>query len=354
MRVPAGEEEAAEQRLRVGAAQAGRGHRRVEHRAALVQLDLVLGEVRRLDAVAERTLPAAGLAAAEDRLEQRRLARAVRADQRDVLAALERERRVVQQLLVAGAQRRAPSASTTTRPDRAGFRNSKPSVRRAAGPGLDLLRLDAVDLLLLRLRLLGLRVLRAEALDEALEPRDVLGLRARPSFAACSARAACSRRQTCHLPGKKTERPRSSSSTAVVTASRNQRSCATRITAASIVVSSSSSHSIDSMSRWFVGSSSSSRSGCDGERARERGARQLAAREGRERPVEVVVGEAEPAHDAGGAVAPVVAAGVLEPRLRRGVAAHRPRRRGAPPAIASSSSRSSASTAARSAVPART
>ena len=50
-----------------------------------------------------------------------------------------------------------------------------------------------------------------------------------------------------------------------------------------------------------------------GERARERGARQLAARERPERPVEVLVGEAEPAHRSGGSVAPRPAAGVLEP-----------------------------------------
>ena len=126
------------------------------------------------------------------------------------------------------------------------------------------------------------------------------------------------------------------------------------MTPASIVRSSSSSHSIVSMSRWFVGSSRSSRSGCEAS-ARASEARVSSPPENvDERPVEVVVGEAEPADDRGGAVAPVVAAGVLEPRLRRGVARQRPRRRASPPAIACSSSRSSASTAARSAVPAST
>ena len=57
--------------------------------------------------------------------------------------------------------------------------------------------------------------------------------------------------------------------------------------------------------------------GLRGECPRERRARQLAARERVQRPVEVGVGEAEPAHDRGRAVAPVVAARVLEPRLRR-------------------------------------
>ena len=57
------------------------------------------------------------------------------------------------------------------------------------------------------------------------------------------------------------------------------------------------------------------------ERAGERGARELAARERLQRPVEVGVGEPEPAHDGARAVAPVVAAGVLEAGLYPRVAA---------------------------------
>ena len=60
-----------------------------------------------------------------------------------------------------------------------------------------------------------------------------------------------------------------------------------------------------------------------GERAAERGAGQLAAREGRELAVEVLVAEAKAAENRRGAVAPVPAAGMLEPRLRCAVAAHR-------------------------------
>ena len=81
---------------------------------------------------------------------------------------------------------------------------------------------------------------------------------ARPS---ASSRAAFSLRQACQVPLKKRARPASSSSTAVPTASRNQRSWATSTTAASSVCRCPSSHSSDSMSRWLVGSSSSSRSG---------------------------------------------------------------------------------------------
>ena len=79
--------------------------------------------------------------------------------------------------------------------------------------------------------------------------------------AAADARAAFSRRQACQGPSKKNGRGPPSSSTAVVTASRNQRSCATRITPASSPSSSRSSHSRLWTSRWFVGSSRSSRSG---------------------------------------------------------------------------------------------
>ena len=60
--------------------------------------------------------------------------------------------------------------------------------------------------------------------------------------------------------------------------------------------------------------------GIAAERARERRARQLAAGEGAQRPVEALVGEAEPAHDLRRVVAPAVAARVLEPRLRGRVA----------------------------------
>src|SRR5262249_3187769 len=93
--LPAREEEAPEERLRVGAAQAGRPHGCLEHRAALVELGLVLREVRGLDVVPEPNAARRRLAAAEQRLEQGRLAGAVRADERDVLAPFDRERRLV-------------------------------------------------------------------------------------------------------------------------------------------------------------------------------------------------------------------------------------------------------------------
>ena len=84
------------------------------------------------------------------------------------------------------------------------------------------------------------------------------------------------------------------------------------------------------MSRWFVGSSSSSRSGCGGERAGERAARELAAGEGPQRAVEVGVGEPEAVDDRPRALAPAVAAGGLEARVDVGVARRAPPRRPPP------------------------
>ena len=75
------------------------------------------------------------------------------------------------------------------------------------------------------------------------------------------------------------------------------------------------------MSRWLVGSSSSSRSGRVGQRPGQRGAGQLAAGEGRERALGLLAAEAEAAQDGEDAVAPAVAAAVLEPLLGGGVGA---------------------------------
>ena len=63
--------------------------------------------------------------------------------------------------------------------------------------------------------------------------------------------------------------------------------------------------------------------GVAGQRAGERGARQLAAAERLEAAVEVLVAEAEAVQRRVDRLAPVVAAGVLEPRLRAGVGVER-------------------------------
>ncbi len=106
------------------------------------------------------------------------------------------------------------------------------------------------------------------------------------------------------------------------TASRNQRSCATRTTAASSDCRCASSHSSEAMSRWFVGSSSSSRSGSPAS-ARASDARVSSPPENvDELPVEVRVAEAEPVQGRVDALAPGVAAGVLQPRLLARVRVH--------------------------------
>ena len=63
----------------------------------LRKLRLVLREVRGDDPVAQLDTPLVGLTLAEERLEERRLAGSVRADERDVLAALEHERGAVEE-----------------------------------------------------------------------------------------------------------------------------------------------------------------------------------------------------------------------------------------------------------------
>ena len=168
--------------------------------------------------------------------------------------------------------------------------------------------------------------------------------------AAADARAAFSRRHSCHGPSKKNGFGPPSSSTAVVTASRNQRSWATRITAASSDVSSRSSHSRLSTSRWFVGSSSSSRSGSE-ERARASEARVSSPPEnvssGRSRsasanPRPRTIDAARSRH----AQPPACSSRPCASLYRRSVASA-----WSPPAIASSSRRSSSSIATRSPAP---
>ena len=152
---------------------------------------------------------------------------------------------------------------------------------------------------------------------------------ARPSW---SSRAAASRRQACQEPGKKRERPASSSSTEVPTASRNQRSWATSTTAASRPVE----VALEPLERGDVevvgGLVEEQQVGVARERARERRARELAAREAVEPAVEGVVGEAQAVERAERPRPPVPAARVLEPRLGLGVAVEQGvRRRGARP-----------------------
>ena len=78
--LPAGEEEATEQVLRLRPLEAGGLLRAVEHAPGLVELDLVLGEVGGHDSVAESRRARDRLADRQQGLKQRRLARPVRPD----------------------------------------------------------------------------------------------------------------------------------------------------------------------------------------------------------------------------------------------------------------------------------
>ena len=90
--VPPGEAPAPEERLCVRADEPRRALDALRDRAALVELAPVLGEVAELDAVADLEV------ACSDPVEEGGLAGSVGADQRHVLAALEGERHVVQEL----------------------------------------------------------------------------------------------------------------------------------------------------------------------------------------------------------------------------------------------------------------
>ena len=196
-----------------------------------------------------------------------------------MLAALDGERAVVEQPLVAGRDRRAPRRPTTSRPERGGFRNSKPSVAPPLVGRLDTLGLDPLDLLELRLRLARLRRLVAKALDEALEPRDLLapgaprssrgGPRAPPARAARRARRPGS---TLDLPPRaralRSSRPRG-------TSGRGRRGSPRRR---------ASQHLLEPLERLDVEVVrrlvEQEQVGLRRQCARERRARQLAAREG--------------------------------------------------------------------------
>ena len=168
--VPAGEEEAAEERLGLRPLEPRRPLRAVEHAAALVELGSLLREVRRDDAVAE--LPR------EQRLDERGLARAVGANEADVLAAVDREGHVVQQRLFAGGDVQpfdlddGPAGTRRVEEleaERLRALRERVELRRSSRA----LLVQAGDLRELRLRLPRLRLLVAEARHEPLEARDV-------------------------------------------------------------------------------------------------------------------------------------------------------------------------------------
>src|SRR5262249_27884993 len=157
------EQELAQQRAGVVRRQPGGALRRLDDRAERAQLLGVLGEQPELEVVAAADLAAVELAQPRQRADQRRLAGAVGADQRHVLAELEPELEADQQR--ARVVGRAQQAVLDLVDDAAGAlgrleREAEAlAVARVARQPVDL-----VELLLARLRLLGARA-GAEAVD---------------------------------------------------------------------------------------------------------------------------------------------------------------------------------------------
>ena len=180
-------------------------------------------------------------------------------------------------------------------------------------------RLQLLDLLQLRLRLARLRRLVAEPLDEALEPRELLGLALRRLRLVQVARRL--------LAPPDVPRAGEVDRLAALELEHRRRH---RLEEPAVVRDEDHAgvdrlqHLLEPLERLDVEVVrrlvEQQQVRLRRERARERRPRQLAAGERAQRAVEVVIGEAEAAHDGRGAVAPVVAAGVLEPRLRLRVA----------------------------------
>ena len=325
VRLPAGEEEPAEEVLRLRPREPRLGDGHVEDRAAVRQLRLVLGEVRGDDAVAELHAPLVRLPEAEERLEERRLARSVGPDERDVLPPLEHDRGAVEQELVAGGD----DEVVRLEHDPAGARGLQELEAERPAPlrhRLELLRggapllLEPPDLAELRLRLLRLRLLVAEPGDEALEPLDVVAhavelrrrrggarrLLAPPGVPGAVEEERLRPAELEHGGRDRLEEP------AVVRDEHDRR-----VERRQLALEPLEALHVEVVRRLVE----QEEVGVGREGTGERGPRQLSAGERVERPVEVGVAEPEPAEDRRGAIAPRPPARVLEPRLRLAVAA---------------------------------
>ena len=246
-----------------------------------------------------------------------------------MLAALERERRVDEQVL--GARREVEvvdlgdGASTSRRLQKLEAERARLArqQRDLAGRCRALL-LQPPDLRHLRLRLLRLVLLGAEALDEPFEARDVdrdavggllrvlraLRLLEPPRMPGAGEERRAARDQFERRVRDRLEEP------AVV---RDEDHAG--VERLQLALQPLEARDVEVVRRLVE----QDQVGVAAERARQRGARQLPARERGERTVEVDLREAQPAHDGVRALAPRVAPGVLEPRLRFAVAAERRR-----------------------------
>ena len=306
---------------RLLAAEPGLALRGVEHRALAGRGVGVLGEVADLDVVALPDRAGGGLGATGQGLDQGRLAGAVGADEHDVLAPLDFE---------LGSREKRPPGDLDRRPDQ--FEDNPPGPLRglegeaqvAAVPlfGARPLALDLVDLLEARLRLLRLGRLVAEALDEALHPLDLRllaldrlaegdlprGLLLAPGVPGPGEEAGALRLQLEDGGADRLQEP------AVVSDEDDGR-----VEVAEVSLQPLQRRYVEVVGRLVEQQQVRPR----GEGAGQRRAGQLAAGEGREPPVGVGLLEAESGEDGEDAVAPAIAAAVVEELLGGRVCAHR-------------------------------
>ena len=263
------------------------------------------------------------LAAAGQGGDQGRLAGPVRADQADVLAALQPQLRVLEQdafadlqLRVLHLQHDAPGALRRGEGERE--RLLVAPVVRAPRP----LGLEPIDLLHLGLRLARLRRLRPEALDEALHPLDLglalldvaagrqlaRGLLGAPGVPGTVEVAAAGGLDLEHAGADRFEEP------AIVGDEDDGR-------VEFLQVALEPLQRLDVQVVGRLVEQEQLRLG--GQHSRERGPGQLSAGERAQLPPELGVAEAEAVQRRLGLVAPAIAAGQLEPRLGRGVGVER-------------------------------
>ena len=264
---------------------------------------------------------------AEEPLEQRGLPGAVRADQSHVLATVDRQRHVVEQVLVTRRERKVidlgdhlPAARRVQELEAEPLPTA--GEQRELVGGDRLLLLQPPDVRELRLRLLRLRLLVPEAIHEPLQPRDVgvvaldrlrrvertRGLLAPPHVPLAREVGRPSGLELEHRGRHRLEEP-------AVVGDEDHRCVEPDERPLEPL------EPLDvEMVRRLV---EQQQVGIARQRPRQRRARQLAAGERRELPVELRVLEPEPAERRERVLAPGVPARVLEPSLRSRVARKR-------------------------------
>ena len=264
---------------------------------------------------------------AEERFQEGCLAAAVRADERDLLAPVDRQARVFEQHLVARTQ--SKSLRFHDHAARAG-RVEEVEAERLPLAGQRLVRargarplsLQPSDLRELGLRLLRLRLLVAEAFHEAFEPSDVhgdplrgprcgsrpLGLLATPLVPGAREEVRAAGCQLEHRGRNGFEEP-------AVVRDEDHR----RVQRLELAFEPLQARDVEVVRRLVQ----QEQVRVPGQGACERRARELSSGERVEPPVEIRVDETEPSHGGRDPIAPPPAAGVLESCLRRGVVTER-------------------------------